>query len=160
MIWTQRLRLTRGYAEGRTEVYLNRNDHMGVRKADTALHTPLQSQEWSSRLLALATPPVLSGFSVGNSAILYSAYPHKNDPLLLPSAAPWARVVELPAMIPKALSCRMLVLWIILFWATQLGIFFFVCVCVCSKYHMDVITVYGVNNCLTYPRKSIYSRKG
>lgn len=37
-----------GYAEVRTEVYLNRNDHTGVRKADTVLHTPLQSWEWSS----------------------------------------------------------------------------------------------------------------
>ena len=92
------------YAEVRTEVYLNRNDHIGVRKADTFLHTPLQSWKWSSRLLALATPPVLSGCSVENSAILYSAYPHKNDPLLWPAAAPWAGVVELSTMIPKALS--------------------------------------------------------
>lgn len=119
MLWTQGLRLRRGYAEGRTEVYLSRSDHIGVRKADRAVHTPLQSWEWSSRLLALATPPVLSGFSVGNSAILYSAYPHKNESLLLPSAAPWAGEVELSAMIPKALSCRMLVLWIALLWVLE-----------------------------------------
>ena len=73
-----------GYAEGRTEMYLNRNDHIGVRKTDMFMHTPLQSWEWSPRLPALATPPV------GNYAILYSAYPHKNDPLLLLSAAPGA----------------------------------------------------------------------
>lgn len=72
-----------GYEEGRIEMYINRNDHIGVRKADMVLHTPLQSWERSLRLPILAAPPVLATHSVGNYAILYSAYPPKNDPLLL-----------------------------------------------------------------------------
>lgn len=74
-----------GYAESRTETCLNQKDHVGMRKADAH---PFLVLTVEPRFPMLATPPVVAGHSVGNYAILYSAYPHKNDLLLLISAVP------------------------------------------------------------------------
>lgn len=68
-------------------LYPSRNDHTVGRKADVFVHT---SPELRVKTKNLSVDHSFSAGLMlnGNYAISYFAYPNKNDPLLLLSAAP------------------------------------------------------------------------